>query len=585
MTRQQQSTGRVALTAVATALAAALSAILAFGYGSPNYNDMNTGEISFHLEYPNKIHTWATVKAIQLLRDDGYPKMADFAHAYLLPMMLGNAWNDHWGDRVVMTEGVLLDYFHPDPSEHNNGYGDPDADIFTGIDHSTDEFAACPFWGVENAGQHAEHRLQAGRRACWGRWGDDPRDSRAGYVQAIRDTVYGFDLIKDPIHGAWTDDVNALPWHDAGKAPAMISELLANRCNTHALFPEQSNPWLSTIHVPRPEEQHDRDDWFADGDWKLRGFMGPDGAGKQAYVCFAGSNGLAFVLWVAPDSLEHAFFNLGWAMHLVQDSSLPMHATDDEWDTFNGFRHNDYEDRWGSMLSDDWNTHIGGPLLEDALPVSDLDDFRGLYVFPPQRTNSFAESLAVDPSGHFRPRWYRDDLMPLLRPGEGVAHGYVRLSAEMAQAHLPYLSWADDEPDPEDAPFSLGFLLVWSTDLAIKTSAGLLHHFLTDVVQLREGEDSDSRNGALLNTQHPYRVVGDVTVPAGETLTIGPGVTVQLDPGTRLRVQGTLRIEGAGAPVTLRSTTAPSRGMRISNELVLRNGAVLAVYGPPGTVP
>jgi len=570
---------------VTGAFTAGLSALLVLGYHSPNYNDMSTGEISFHLEYPNKVHTWATVKAIQLLRDDGYPRMADFAQAYLLPMVLGNAWNDHWGDRVVMTEGVLLDYFHPDPSEHNNGYGNPDGDIFTGIDHSTDEFAACPFWGVENAGEHAEHRLQAGRRACWGRWGDDPRDQRAGYVLALRDTVYGFDFVKDPIHGTWTDDVNALPWHDPGKAPAMIEDLLANRCNTRALFPEQSNPWLSTIHVPRPEEQHDRGDWFAADDWKLRGFMGPDGGGKQAYVCFAGSNGLGLVFWVSPDSLEHAFFNLGWAMHLVQDSSLPMHATDDEWDMFNGFRHNDYEDRWNSMLSDNWNAHIGGPILKEALPASTLDGFRGLFVFPPERTQFWAEDLAVDPSSQFRPRWYREDLASMLRPGEGVAHGYVRVSAEMAQAHLPYLSWADDEPDAEDAPFSLGFLLVWSADLAIKTSAGLLHYFLTDVVQLREGLVSDDRDGAMLNSQHPYRVIADVTVPAGETLTIGPGVTVQLDPGARLRAQGTLRINGAGAPVTLRSTTAPSRGIRISRDVVLGNGAALAVNGPPGTVP
>jgi hypothetical protein len=47
--------------------------------------------------------------------------LADFAPAHLRPMLLGNAWNDHRGDRIVMTEGVRLDDFRPGPSDHNNG--------------------------------------------------------------------------------------------------------------------------------------------------------------------------------------------------------------------------------------------------------------------------------------------------------------------------------------------------------------------------------------------------------------------------------------------------------------------------------
>lgn len=552
-------------------LAMLLQTVSVLAYGSPNYNNMETKQISFHQEYPNSIHTWATVKAIDLLRADGWPGMADFAQAHLLPMLLGNAWNDHWGDRIVMTEGVLLDYFHPDPSDHNNGYGDPDADIFSGIDHSTDEFARCPFWGVENAGQHSEHRLQAARRACWGQWGQDSRDAMAAYVAATP-----FLVIMDPIHGAYTSQPNRLPWYQPGKAPYMISNLLATGCNTVVMFPQQTNPWLSTIHVPKPEQLHDRDDWFELGAYRVRGYMGPDGSGKQAYVCFAGDNGLGLVFWVTPNSLEHAFFNLGWAMHLVQDNSLPMHTVDDAYDTFTAFRHNDFEDRWGYMLQRNWNTHIGGPSLKSVLPADTLQAFTNLYVFPPQHTS--ADGWAVNPAPHFKPRWYPQDLAPCLRPGEGLAHGYVRVSAEMAQVHMPYLMWTDDTPDDADAPYSLGFLLVWATDLTIKTSAGMLRHFLTDVVQLREGTVYDGYGGPLTNTAGPYRLVGNVTVPAGKTLTIGSGVSVRFGASYEIRAAGTLRINGGiTTAVRLVSSDDPFRGMAVRKKLVLKHGGELKV--------
>ncbi len=556
------------------ALAALLAPALAAPYGSPNYNDMETGEISFHLEYPNKIHTWATVKALALLRADGHPGLAAFAETYLLPLLLGNAWNDHWGDRVAMTEGVLLDYFKPDPSDHNNGYGNPDGDSITGIHHSTDEFAACPFWGVENAGEHAELRLQAAGRAFQGRWGEDPRDRLAGFVLAFQALPL---LVRDPIGGAYTDDPNSLPWTNAGKLPALLSNLLATGTNVRVLFPAQSNEWLSSIHVPKPGELHDRDDWLEIEDMALRGYMGPDGAGKQAYFCFAGSNGLGLVYWVPPNSLEHAFFLLGWAIHLVQDASLPMHATDDAWDEFNAFKHNDFEDVWGAMLARDFNTHIGGPSLKETLPVSTLEAFRSLYVFPPERTPWPSASFAVDPAPFFKPRWYPEDLAPQLRPGEGVAHGYVRVSAEMAEVHLPYLDTTQDEPEDADAPYSLGFLLVWCTDLAIKTTTGMLFHFLTALAQVLEGPIFDGHAGPLRNPQYPYRLVGDVTVPAGKTLTVGPGVTVLVPPGRRIVAQGTLVLDGRSAPVRVVSEQDPTRGIAVRSLLTLKNGAALKV--------
>ena len=140
---------------------------------------------------------------------------------------------------------------------------------------------------------------------------------------------------------------------------------------------------------------------------------------------------------------------------------------------------------------------------------------------------------------------------------------------------MPYLYWADDTPDDRDAPYSLGFILVWSTDLAIKTSAGLLRHFLTDVVQLLEGQVYDGYGGPLTNTVNPYRLVGNVTVPAGKTLTIGPGVTLRFGAGFGIHADGSLRVNGHAAPVRMMSADDPSRGMVVRENLVLKNGGDL----------
>ena len=45
----------------------------------------------------------------------------------------------------------------------------------------------------------------------------------------------------------------------------------------------------------------------------------------------------------------------------------------------------------------------------------------------------------------------------------------------------------------------------------------------------------------------PYRLTGDVTVPAGTTLIIGPGTRVFSDPGRRLIVNGIIKVEGTAA--------------------------------------
>lgn len=57
----------------------------------------------------------------------------------------------------------------------------------------------------------------------------------------------------------------------------------------------------------------------------------------------------------------------------------------------------------------------------------------------------------------------------------------------------------------------------------------------------------------------PYRITADMVVPAGVTLTIGPGTTVFFDPGVTMVVRGRLLVEGTGYGL-IRLTRTPELG-------------------------
>ncbi len=74
----------------------------------------------------------------------------------------------------------------------------------------------------------------------------------------------------------------------------------------------------------------------------------------------------------------------------------------------------------------------------------------------------------------------------------------------------------------------------------------------------------------------PYFIVGDVTVPAGQSLAIEPGVTVTAQGYYRITVNGTLLAEGTAAQPILMTATDHSTGWRGLRLLTATNATTLA---------
>lgn len=76
----------------------------------------------------------------------------------------------------------------------------------------------------------------------------------------------------------------------------------------------------------------------------------------------------------------------------------------------------------------------------------------------------------------------------------------------------------------------------------------------------------------------PYVALTDVIVPADEVLTIGEGVIIQFEPGTRMIVEGELRVEGAnnGREVRFQSNEPGETwyGLQITSGLQVQNNSI-----------
>ena len=472
---------RVLLVVLAALLAAAVTGSNGYGYTKPvTYNE---GNVVFKDRYLQSPHSWIIVKAVDLIRHDGYTQEADVAQKYLLPMMEGVTYNDVWGD-ADLAGGSILDYYIPGSPDTNFGYG---CAVILGIfayKNCTEDFQSNGFYGYGNAADEAQYRYDYAKRIVLGNWGTDSRDRSAGWVT---DTLLGQDDPMDDNWGTGTTQIDSGGYSGtsfgSGQTPASsMLYLLQHGTNAQVVFADQSDPALSTIDVPTFDvvDNHGPgwlDDTFGGAD-DVEAYNGYDGHGFAVYAnwtpdtgsgCSDTCNAAPMVVRLPVGSTAHAFFNLGWAIHLLEDQTTPVHTTNDSFTTREV--HNDIEKRADEVLTPPYVSY-NGQLIKDALPALTLSDFQSLYSFPP----SNCADKAHDPAPDFKSRWYANTLS---RPGEGVAHAYVRQTAETTTAHMPYIECINTEDNSSWS--DVGYFTSYGLDLGIKSAAGLIRQFIEDV--------------------------------------------------------------------------------------------------------
>ena len=472
-----------------------------FGYTKPLTYDKDSDTIIFKYQFIYSPHAWIIVKAIDLIRHDGYGQEADVAQRYLLPMLEGVTFNDVWGD-ADLAGASILDYYVPDSPGENFGFGSGFLSwrglSISPYKNNTASFKSHLLYGYENAAEYAQYRYDYGKRIYLGQWGDgtDRRDMMAGWVV---DTFFGQD---DPQDGRWAEGTTQLDAETQGifttgfgqnQTPASaLLDLLQNHSRYQVVF-DQSEDALSRIYVPTFEVIDDAPEWlddhFNNAD-DVEAYMGYDGHGYAIYAnwtmdavgdCPGGDCAAPMIVRLPVSSKAHAFFQLGWALHLLEDQTTPVHTTNDSLTTFDV--HNNVEKMADDVLGQD--TQFNGQFVKEALPALSLSDFKGVYPFPPP---SCADE-AMDPAQFFKDRWYTKspDGTPTLalQPGEGVAHGYARGSAEITNHFIlrddGYIQCINTDADLNWN--SMGFFTALGLDLGVKSAAGLIRQFIEDVDQ------------------------------------------------------------------------------------------------------
>jgi len=99
---------------------------------------------------------------------------------------------------------------------------------------------------------------------------------------------------------------------------------------------------------------------------------------------------------------------------------------------------------------------------------------------------------------------------------------------------------------------------IYQATLTVTDDQGAAHSN-TISVEVQDGTTvyAGAVSGAWSAAGSPYRIEGDITVPAGQTLTIEPGVTVSFQNWYALTVNGTLLAQGtAGQPILFTAVTS-----------------------------
>jgi hypothetical protein len=456
------------------------------------------GTIVFNDQIPRSPHSWVILKAIDFLRSNGFDTEGNLAQKHLLPMMEGVTFNDVWGD-ADLAGGSVLDYYCPDRPDQDYGYGTPIHHLPIGVyKNSSEAFAANAFYGYGNAAEEAQFRFDYAERIYAGNWGGDPRDKMAGWV--IDDIGLNLKLIgqEDPMNGRWasgTNDINNAVSPDGTHShfgtdhtpEQALQDLFLNHTLTQVVNPNETEDELRNIHVPTDEVFMHAPEWLddtynhADDVEAYNGFGGSNYAWYAAWTldsggghCLGGSDCAAPMVCRFPvGSKAHAFFQLGWAIHLLEDNTTPVHTDDSSLDAFE--MHNDVETLADYAVQ---SASVNAGNVRDLLPAATVSDFVQIYDWPPTPGDSSCPAKApVNPSVYFRANWWASDLPRTT--GEGVAHAYVRNVAELSHQYMDYIKCINTEDDHNWS--SMGFFTTAGLDNAIKTTAGLIRQYIEDV--------------------------------------------------------------------------------------------------------
>lgn len=312
-------------------------------------------------------HSWAIIKAIDLLAKDGYSYKAQMAKKYLLPMVEGVMFIDEWG-APDYDGSAILHYYVPDRPDLNYGFGS----AFAAYSNPTSKYGKHPFYGYENAADYSQNRYDAAKRAYLSQWGSNTQDNMAGWVV---DSWNGQD---DPIDGKWANsaaDIDAQTTFGKGQTPqTALWDLFNNNTDYIEIFPQYSEPFLSKIFVPTKKVLDNEPCWFDyyyDDDEAecIEAYFGSDGHGSMVYASWTDDGGRPMILYLPANSKENAFFLLGEALHLIQDNTIPVHTIEGSWETFQ--IHNDIEDFAAIPLKE--KTYL---FSWDAIPGEDTDKLK-----------------------------------------------------------------------------------------------------------------------------------------------------------------------------------------------------------------
>ena len=393
---------RIKTAAMVVTLAVASATILS-AYSKPNtykpYTlvvDPDTGQVLVYvpgrIEFARQLqyspHSWVIQKAIDLLAAEGFTEEANLASKYRLPMLEGVTFNDVWGDADLAGASVL-DYFVP--YQPDGGFGcNLHLWPFIGLyKNCTESFASHPFYGYGNAADEAQFRYDYAKRIYSGLWGQDPRDKMAGWVE---DTAAGQD---DPQDGNWASGVVDIDSKSSkfGDVPVTVFLDMLNNSNSQVVFPEQSEDALSTLYVPSDAVLIAGRNWLkqrfsGDAD-TIEAFSGYDGHGSAVYAawtldasghCNTGFDCAApMLVRLGATSKAHAFFQLGWAIHLLEDVTTPVHTISSSIET--GEVHNDIEKQADRVLGIN-PVSVNAGVVKDLLPANDAGSFAALYDWP-----------------------------------------------------------------------------------------------------------------------------------------------------------------------------------------------------------